>query len=434
MATQELMNLRAGEVQTVALTNLGDSVTETVAGNLSKAISKAIADTNLNIQSAEDYAALSNHRDNVLSILLKGPKVKTDDPETTGRAKLILQVESADGHAIAVAVAMPVCTRSVDEFYGPLASLCDGVHKAITGARKATTTKITDCLNKISPAQIKYKDECAERERKAAEERKRQQEQLQRTHDAEHWISQLAAHGQSREVSLSFLSINGQPVGEMNLQTVTDEAVADLRAQLEEVLEEEARQKEINDLTEAVRLSASYNMTEKAYDLAVDGGHREIAEKVLGKDVVAGIEAERKRKAEELEANRKRLEEDARVRNVTPPAIAAPPPRQPFIPARAPVIAAPPPPPRPMPAPAVITQTSAPKVEGEGERTTFKLVITNPLQIPAEMCRPPQKKMWDADSYPRLQDMASDQGKKLELIVPGIRVDEERKITGRRGK
>lgn len=429
MSTQEIMNLSAGGVKTVALTNLGDSVTETVASDLSKAIDEAIGATNLNIQSAEDYTALSNQRDNVLSILLKGPKVKTDDPEKTGRAKLILQVESADGHAIAVAVAMPVCTRSIAEFYDPLASLCDGVHKAITGARKGAAKKINDCLDLISPAQIKYKDECAERERKAAEERKRQEEQRQRTHEAEHWISQLAAHGQPREETLAAL---GMPI-----ESVTDAAVLDLKEQLEETLEEEARVREIADLTEAVRLSATYNMTEKAYDLAVNANHREIAVQILGAAAVDGIEAGRKRKAEEEEAERKRREEAARAQNMPIPVAPPPPPKPAYMPppAARPVIAAPPPPPRPMPAPAVITNTvAAPKVEGEGERTTYTLVITNPLLIPAELCRPPEKKMWEASSYPRLQAMADDQGKKLELIVPGIRVDEERKITGRRGK
>jgi len=90
---------------------------------------------------------------------------------------------------------------------------------------------------------------------------------------------------------------------------------------------------------------------------------------------------------------------------------------------------APPPPPVFVPVRSAIAQAFVPAVKGQGSTIRYKLIIEDPMKIPAEYLLPPAKKLYDPQEYPRLRAKANLEGTRMS--VPGVRVEEEKKLTQR---
>ena len=154
------------------------------------------------------------------------------------------------------------------------------------------------------------------------------------------------------------------------IESVTAAEVETLRNLLMEKMQKEAEEKEAADLAAAVKQAEDLGMT----------------------DVAAELKGEA----------------------VKPVAVELPPPA---------------PPARLMPPPPSVSQSTTPKVKGVGRKETYDIKIVNPNLIPANWLLPMDANLYKPDAYPRLRAAARGQGK--QLVVPGIEIVSESKMTQR---
>jgi hypothetical protein len=74
-----------------------------------------------------------------------------------------------------------------------------------------------------------------------------------------------------------------------------------------------------------------------------------------------------------------------------------------------------------------VVSDQIPYVKGVGRTVRYNLKIVDPNAIPRQFLLPPDSKLYDPESYPRLRNMAKAQGSQFR--VPGCEAEPESKLT-----
>ncbi len=182
-----------------------------------------------------------------------------DDGADRVRVQVQMVVTGSKGQKIGIATETTIGTASVADFYDPLTTITDRLHKAVTTGRKALCDKIEAGRKLLESSALTWD---SEQRRKKEEEERRQQairEQQERTHQAQHWIAQLIKHGFQEATMLEILD---NPI-----ESVTAAEVETLRNLLMEKMQKEVEENEAADLAAAVKQALDLGMTDVAAEL-----------------------------------------------------------------------------------------------------------------------------------------------------------------------